>query len=526
MTKMWSVLLAALLLTASLAGCGSGNNPSSGSAAPSEGSTATQGSEIRELEVLRVGVAELPNHMDPMRNVGNTGIRVHYNIFETLILADQMDNYANKPMLATDWKRVDDTTLEFNLRQDVKFHDGTTMTAKDVKYSLDRLKQDDIPDISHAASLLDTIKAVEVVDDYTVRIITEGADPIIEDRIASSWGGWIMPAEYSERVGVDGIASLPIGTGPYKVVSYTPQKIVLERFEEYWGEKPAAKKIEYILYSETSSRMTALITGELDIITQLPPDQVSTIEKQKGLRVESIPITNMHVVVFNTSAGPLQDQKVRKALSLGIDRQMLVDTLWSGKAVVPRGHQFPEYGDMYFSDYPVAEFNPEQAKKILAESSYSGEEIIMEIRNNYYTFGNDAAEAMTAMWKDIGINVKINFVEKVEYDFIGMWSNSMRFPDPSGGLWLLWGPGSKAENVYWKDMPDEYRELGAELVSVTDDARRKEVARRMMEIWDEQVPGTVLYYPYESWGIRDGLEWTPYASQTMDFRADSLKVVS
>lgn len=484
----------------------------------------TEDSGQKELEILKIGVADMPKHMDPMRDVGNTGIRIHYNIFETLLQADQKGDFSPKEMLAEEWNRIDDHTVEFKLRKGVKFHNGTEMTAKDVKYSFDRLKKN-ITGIELASSLMLTISNVEVVDDYTVRLITDSIDPILEDRVASSWGSWILPADYLEEVGDEGFALKPVGTGPYKVVSYSPEKIVLERFDDYWGEKPAAKQIEYILYPETSARITALVTGEVDIITQLPPDQVETVESQKGLNVISKNIANIHALRFNTKYGPLKDKKVRQALSLAIDRQMLADTLWGGKAIVPNGHQYVEFGDMYFDDYPVEEYNLEKAKELIAESNYNGEILEYELVNGYYTFGNEAAEAIVDMWKQIGVNAQVKFVEKLDNQKISNWSNSMRFPDPAGGLWLLWGEGSSPSKEHWTDAPEEFMEKGREMTSIIDPERRKALARDLMDIWEEEAPGALLYYPFESWGIRDGLEWEPYSSQTMDFRANNFKVV-
>jgi peptide/nickel transport system substrate-binding protein len=506
--KLAALLAMVLLVCTVLSACTPPKNEASGS---------------KELDVLKIGVADNPKHMDPSLDVGNTSIRIQYNIFETLLLADQKAKFALKPMLATEWKRIDDRTVEFTLRKGIKFHNGDELTAKDVVFSFKRLREK-IQGIELAASLLALVKEVQVVDDYKVRITTTVVDPILEQRIASSWGSWIVPADYLTKVGNEGFATKPIGTGPYKVVSYSPEKIVLERFEDYWGEKPSAKKIEYILYPETSARITALITGEVDMITQLPLDQVPVIEKNKALSVKGIPISNMHVLTFNTKFGPMTDKKVRQAMSLSIDRKLLVDTLWSGKAIVPKGHQYPEYGDLYLDDYPVAEYNLEKAKKLLAESSYKGELIEYEFKPGTYTLGTEAAESIVDMWKKAGINAKVKIAEKVERKTVSAWSNTMRFPDPSGGLWLLWGPGTDASKTYWTDMDKEFIQTGEELSSIIDPAKRKVLARKLMTIWDDVVPGTVLYYPYESWGVRQGLDWTPYSSQAMDFRAGNFKV--
>lgn len=476
------------------------------------------------LDILRIGVAELPKGMDPMLGIGNASMRVHYNIFETLIQADPKENYSKKPMLAESWERINDYTMEFKLRKGVKFHNGTILTAGDVAFSFKRLKEK-IPNIELAASLMASIKDVQVVDDYTCRVITGKVDPILEDRIASSWGAWILPESYLKKVGNDGFALNPVGTGPFKVVSFSRDKVVLERFEDYWGPKPNVKRIEYIVYPETSTRMIALMTGEVDLITQVPPDQVPVIEKDQKLKILSMPISNMHVLTYNTKVPALSDKKLRQAMNLAINRQLLVDTLWNGKAKVPRGHQYPEYDDLYFTDFPVEEYDLKKAKQLVAESSYKGDVLEFELKSGYYTFGNEAVLAIVDMWKQAGINAQIVFHDPNQYNQVTLWSNTMRFPDPVGGLWLLWGTGSTPALKTWTDMPAEFVSTGEKLASTIDPKKRKELARRLMTIWEEEAPGTLLYFPYESWGIRKGLDWTPYSSQAMDFRADNFKVL-
>jgi peptide/nickel transport system substrate-binding protein len=522
MKKTTILLVFALLLGIVLSACN--NTPSTNEAAGSEASGAGA-TGLKELDVLKIGVTELPQLLDPQRTSGNTSIRILYDIFETILLSDPKDKWSLKPMLATEWKRVDDYTLDVTLRQGVKFHNGDELKSKDVVYSFNRLHQN-LPGMADATNMLSVVKEVQVIDDYKLRIITNVVDPLLEQRIASSWGSWIVPADYLTQVGDEAFAAKPVGTGPYKVVSYSPEKVVLERFDEYWGAKPAAKRIEYIVYNETSTRITALITGEVDLITQVPLDQVSVIESNNNLSVKGLNISNMHVLTFNTTSGPLADKKVRQALSLSVDRQMLVDKLWQGKAVIPKGHQYSEYGEYYLSDYPAPEYNVEKAKKLLAESSYKGELIEYELKSNYYTFGNEAAEAIVDMWNKIGVNAKVKFSDKVERKSVANWSNTMRFPDPSGGLSLLWGPGTDAEKIYWKDMNPDFLKNAKELASILDPAKRKELAKKQMQIYDDEVPGTVLYYPYEGWGIRKGLEWTPYSSQAMDFRAENFKVLN
>lgn len=479
--------------------------------------------EAGVLDTLRIGVAALPGNMDPTLNVGNTTIRIQYNVFETLLTADPNDGSLSG-MLAESWSRIDDYTVEFKLREDVLFQNGDPMTAKDVQFSFDHLKEE-IDGNTLAKSLMSTIDHVDVIDDYTCRVVTAEPDPLLEQRLASSWGAWILPKDYITEVGNDAFALNPIGTGPFKVVSYSPEKIVLTRFDGYWGTTPNVKNIEYVLYAENSSRITALSTGEVDIITQLPMDQVSIIEQTAGLHVESMNITNMHVVRFYIDGGDgiVNNKQFRQALSYAIDRQLLSDAFWGGKAIVPNGHQYFEFGDLYFGDFPKEEYDVEKAKALLAESGYNGELITYELKDGYYTYGNEAAEAIVDMWKSIGVNAQVAFKDSADGDtMVRNWSNTMRFPDPAGGLWLLWG--STEPTKTWATMPQEFIDAGKVLTTSMDPEARATAARTLMEIFRDEVPGILLYYPCENWGVRDGINWVPYSNQTMDFRAENFSI--
>ncbi len=516
MRKALLLLFAVIVLAGNLAAGGSAEKESVAA------DTLPSADTKHTVDTIRIGVASLPTSMDPTLNVGNATIRVHFNIFDTLIYADQDDGYALKPMLATSWERIDDYTLELKLRDDVYWHNGDKFTAKDVEFTFARLKKD-IPGNTLAKSLMSTIDRVEIIDDYTCRIITSVVDPLLEIRIASSWGAWILPCDYINEVGDEAFALKPVGTGPFVMESFSPERVLLRRSENYWGEQPYVKNIEYVNYPEATSRITALVTGEADIITQLPLDQIPVVERSAGIKAVSLPITNMHVVEFyfdgEDESNPLNDRTFRQALSLAVDRQMLSDAFWGGRAVVPKGHQYPEFGDMYFEDYPEEEYDIEKARKLLAESSYAGQEITYELRNGYYTFGNEVAEAITDAWRSIGVNCRVIYKESDDEDtMVRNWSNSMRFSDPAGGLWLLWG---NLPEDRWGNKPQAFLDAGAVLTSSIDQEERKAAARTLMDIFREEVPAILLYYPVECWGVRDGLNWHPYASQTLNFRADA-----
>jgi peptide/nickel transport system substrate-binding protein len=288
------------------------------------------------------------------------------------------------------------------------------------------------------------------------------------------------------------------------------------------------KKVEYINYPEVSSRITALASGDLDIISNVPFDQVKTLDNIKGIHSKSGVIQSLHLITYRTE-GVLKDRLLRHALSLAIDRELLNKAFWNGTSIIPRSHQLEGYGDLYFADYPIPEFNQAKAKELLAQSSYKGELITYELSDGYYTFGNEAAEAIVDMWKQIGVNAQVVFtVEYNDKTMVHNWANGPRFLDPAGGLWLLWSdtnPGyASAKAVSWTDIPADYVTTGKELQKTIDTTRRKELARKLLELWDYYCPGTVLYQPVESYGVRDGIDWQPHFATYMSLRPDSFAI--
>lgn len=487
------------------------------------GGEAESAAAAGEKTTLTIGVASLPGSFDAPREASNTGIRTIYNTFETLIWADPNDNYTLKPMLATSWERVSETALKLELRRGVKFHHGVEFTSRDVVASFERVLEPDSP-YSLARSLLSVISRIDTPDDYTVIVHTDSPDPIIEHRLASNWGAWIVPADPAAELSSEKFGQLGYGTGPFKLVEMTPDRAELEYFEDYWGPEPEVERVVYRLIPEFAGRLTAIVNGEVDIITQIPPDQIDAVERYDEITVKGVNIFNMHMLIYNTGSPPLNDPKLRRAMNMSIDRQLLSETLWSGRAPVARSHQYPEYGEYYIADRPYPKYDPAEANRLIAESSYDGEEIVFESHPTYYTYGAQAAEAIVEMWKEVGINAKLKLTEKIEGTQVRNWSNTGRFPDPAGGLWLLWGAHSGRQQTTWLDAGDEFNALGEELTSSLDDRRRKEINRRMLDLWELEAPGTTLYYPYESFAIRNELEWNPYSSQAMDFRPYNLKV--
>ena len=312
----------------------------------------------------------------------------------------------------------------------------------------------------------------------------------------------------------------------------TGDQLTLAAFDAYWQGQPTAKEVVFRVIPETAARITALVNGEVDIITAVPPDQLDTIRRFSGVAVREAVLDNIHLLRYNTNNPALSDKLLRQAMNLAIDRQLLSDALWGGAAEVPRSHQFKAFGDMYDADRPVDVYDPQRARELLAASNYTGQTIYLNAHPTWYVNFMSASEAIVEMWRAIGIDAQVRVVSSPAELFglaaddpmamVNTWSNSMRYADPAGGLWANWSPsGPPQASKYWT-APEEFNRLGAEALQTTDRDVRRADYWRMLDIWEDEAPGTTLYYSVEFYGVRDGVNWQPYSDFYMDLRPSNL----
>ena len=403
-----------------------------------------------ERPVLRIAIQLDPvtNTVDPQREISNVAGRIIHNIFDSLIKTDHAGSYALKPGLATSWKRIDDRTVEVALRRGVKFHDGNELTAEDVAFTFapERILAKTWP--GNMRPYWSGLERIDIIDRYTLRFVTKKADPVFEYRLGSRASGIISKKAFEAAESLDAWGRRPVGTGPYRVVDYRANDaIVLQAFDDHWDGKPTAREMRWHIVPEVAGRVAGLVAGEFDIITNVPPDQLANIDRYEHLETVGGAIENHHVLMFDSRHEKLQDVKLRRALSLAVDRQLIIDTLWAGRTSIPRSHQWPAFGKLYDPKRTAPKYDPELAKKLVAESSYDGEVIPFRIKNNYYTNEVARAQILADMWRKIGVKTKIEIKEKTK-DLAGgirNWSNTMHYPDPVGAIIRNWGPGSSAD---------------------------------------------------------------------------------
>ncbi|PVB61401.1 ABC transporter substrate-binding protein [Labrenzia sp. 011] len=492
---------------------------------------------------LTVGAANVSSYLDPGRDHSNVGSQFYYNAFDTLIAKNHDTTDTEwRPGLATEWKLIEPTVMELKLREGVTFHNGEEMTADDVVFSLNRMYQADFPPYQvRARDRLANFEKAEKIDDFTVRIHAKRPEPLWET-LLNLQQVMIIPLDYTmglagdpdkiEHDDYEAFSLKPVGTGPYKVAEFVPgERVVWERFDDFWGEKAPLDKVTVKHMPETASRITSLKTGEADIVTNIAPDQLGLIESDPDMKAAGSATALFHVMIMNVNHPKLKDARIRQAMSLAIDRDTLNEALWGGEAVVPSTHTLKEFGELYQPELTTFEYNPEKAKELLQEAGYDGFEVTYHTAPSYYTNGLLAAQAIMEMWAEVGIKGKVVVQDKWNGGSPDMmsrnWSNPMYFADPFGSFGVMWAPDGPSESQGRFNTDEDYAKAWEQFRFSGDTELRRAAYAELMERIKQDPPVLPLYRPYESWAMKNNIDWAPkpgHIPYVLDFRAGSVAV--
>ena len=505
---------------------------------------------------ITIAVQQIANSasLEPLREQSNVGSRTFSFIFETLIMQNLLGQLEAVPGLAESWKRLDERTVEFALRKGVKFHNGDEMTADDVVFTFGRdhmfgpdydvssnktlftsvLVRDSVdgkklpPEVPAVAKrLFPAMEKVEAIDKYTVRFTNRTPDVTLEGRLGSLGSNIVSRRAFEEAKTWLDWARAPVATGPYKVRDYkVDQSLTLDAHEDYWGGQPPLKSVRLVVVPEVASRINGLLSGQFDFICDMPPDQIPGIEQNPRFEVLGSTIVNHRLTVFDKHHPQLADPRIRQAFSHAIDRQAIVDSLWSGRTRVPAGLQWEFYGPMFVEGWTVPAFDLAKAKALLKAANYKGDPIPYRLLSNYYTNQVATAQVLVEMWRQAGLNVQIAMTENWQQIFdasnqraVRDWSNSAGFNDPISSIVAQHGPQGQQQQVgEWAN--EEMNKLSAALEIETDMTRRKAMFKRMLEICEREDPAyTVLHQNATFTAKRKDIRWKASPSFAMEFRA-------
>lgn len=381
-------------------------------------------------KTLRMADSTDISSLDPHSITESNTIGFLHHIYEPLVRYN--DNLKTEPALASSWEIISPTKWRFHLREGVTFHNGNSFTADDVVASIRRA----IDPTSPVKSNLPAVKEIEKVDEYTVDMILKGTDPILLNYLTNIF---ILDKEWMEEH--DALAPADIhkgkenyavsnanGTGPFMVESRIPDSKTTLVVNSKWWDTPQHNltSIEFTPISSDATRIAALLSGELDFVTPAPLQDVERINRAEGISVVTGPELRTIMLAFNMGeklhlsnikdTNPLLDVRVRKALSMGINLELI-------KKKVMRGHSrnagllvapsVPGYDAQY--DTPT-KYDPAAAKALLAEAGYpDGFEIGFYSPNDRYVNDEELALAITSMWAKIGVKAHLNSQTKSKH---------------------------------------------------------------------------------------------------------------
>lgn len=358
---------------------------------------------------LRVGFTEDALTLDPANHRARTTETIIRNMHDGLLTRDANMNVV--PQLAESWTTIDPTTYEFKLRAGMTFHDGSPVTAEDVKFSFDRLIQEGAMggQTSPRQSLLSALEEIVIVDDLTVRFLLSSAWPILPAMLPFQE---LVSKSFVEKVGTNGMADQVNGTGPFKLVDWRKgDSVIMERFDGYYGGstdiapvgKACVDRVIFKVIPENASRVAALLAGDVHIINDLPPHMVKRVEENPDTSVMSVNGTRSTYMALNNQVAPFNDVRVRYAMAHALDRQLIVDKILNGNATLINGILSPDaFGKN--QNLPAYEYDVEKAKALLAEAGYpDGLDVTLDVVGA----AKDIAEAISAVLSKADIRVKV-----------------------------------------------------------------------------------------------------------------------
>lgn len=452
-----------------------------------------------------------PKSLDPHMYNEIPGLAVSRQFYNTLFNREKDGSIT--PELAESYEYKSDTELDIVLKKGVKFHDGSELTADDVVYSFEVMKEK-----PGASIMIAEIDKVEKTGDYTVKMILKNPSAPLLFNLAHPITS-IVNKKYAQA---NDLATAPMGTGPYKLKSYGDgEKIEMEAFKEYFAGAPKVDGIVFRAIPEDTSRLAALETGEVDIIYGMPAISAQTIEANENLNLISQPTTSTEYITLNTEKAPFDNKEFRLALNYAIDKQSIVDSIYLGRAKVAKSIVNPSvFG--YYEDIEGFEFNIEKAKELIAKSGVENKDFSLYVNDNPVRL--QVAQIIQANLREVGIEMKIETLEWGTYlsktgegDFqayLGGWVSGTSDAD------IVLYPLLDSKSIGFAGNRARYSnpafdaEVEAARVVLSPEAR-KEHYKKAQIMAQEDSPLVVLFNRYENIGINKRVKGFEYDSTTM-----------
>ena len=494
MRKTFTLAAAAALLSLGLAG-----------AAPAAGKAPAV-----DRDTLVVALDKEIQSLDALVTASGDSQRYAMQIYDTLYGFDPKGNVV--PRMADSYKLSDDGRVyTFHLKPGIKFHNGEALTSADVKYTIERI-MDPAVRSTRRPYFAPVVDRIETPDDATVVVHLKQPDGVFLNKVAGFL--FIVPKDYTSGLPTpEAFAAAPIGSGPYRVKSNKiGQSLELERFDDFYGEKPAIKHLVFRYIPEPSSRVNAIVSGEVDISAMIPLSEVERLRKDESLDVITNPVSSpMHVRLYsNVPDSPLAKREVRLALNYGLDAQAIIKGVFHGIGA-PMGtfisRYFPYGGSPDVQPYP---YDPAKARALLKQAGYpDGFTVTL---NDAVGTPKEFAEAIAAYWSQIGVKVKINRIDYAAWSRLNNTHKTgpMTTTQFTNAIYDPLHPvaGSFSKNGPWSDYYNpEVEALLTQLETTTGPQARGELFRKIGRILHDDAAAVLVTELFNVFAKKDTLDW-------------------
>ncbi|MBM3544538.1 MAG: ABC transporter substrate-binding protein [Alphaproteobacteria bacterium] len=480
-----------------------------------------------EAKTLRMAYDADPTSLDPHEQLSGATLQLSHLLFDPLVRFRQ--DMSLEPRLAKSWEQLDDRTTRFHLLDGVKFHSGRTLSAQDVVWTFNRLKQS--PDFK---ALFEPFEGARAIDDLTVDLITKGPYPLVLNLAT-----YIFPMDRQFYTGEDErgrakdqivkhgasfASSNASGTGPFTVTEREQGvRLELNRFADYW-DKESPGNVERIVLTpikEAATRVAALLAGDVDFITPVPPTDLARIKDNDCCTLVTMPSPRILMFQLNQERVPaFKDPRVRLAINYAVNREGIAEKIMRGLATA--AGQFSPDGYAGYDPALTPRFDVAKAKALMKEAGYEdGFSVTMMAPNNRYIGDQRIAEAVAAMLAKIGIKVDLETMPKAQY-----WQ---RFDERAADIMMIgWQSDTQDSANFYEFLvmtPDqetgygqynagnysnsEVDRLTLETQTMTDEKARAEVLRKIERILYDDAAVLPLQWPHLSWAARRNVRIEP-----------------
>ncbi|HKL30527.1 MAG TPA: ABC transporter substrate-binding protein [Natrialbaceae archaeon] len=511
----------------SVAGCSSGNDTSNGtdettSTENSGGDDATPGGSGSESDEFAVDVTmgQMDSGLDPQDHAEtNTNIIVS-QAYEKLLDRDKDGSIVAG--LATEWERVETGTARFTLREGVTFHDGDPLTSEDVAYSIRRIVFDDVGVASPQKNDLGSVEEV-VAGDGEVTVHFSGLNPIVFQLFATN--GEIVQQAWIEENSQDYVNRNANGTGPFELTTYdSMNEVVFEANEDYWGEPAAVDRLTLNASSESSTRVNRLLAEESDIVTNVPPQEVSRVQSSDVASVAPVPSTRVIFLQMRYDVEPFTSQQFRQAMNYAVDVESIVENVLNGFGTVT-GQPTLEPFTGYNPDVDPYPYDPDTAEELVEESGFAGAEITLQTPIGRYLKDVEVAQAAANQIDSLS-NVSCE-LEQREFSSLVQDVTTGKIEDKPAFNLLGWGNGEfdaaqtiiplmTSDGALTILKNDEVDALVAKAQGEADPDERAALLQEANALVHDLAPWVFMHQQYSVYGVSDEVDWEPRADELVD----------